>query len=142
VKSKGERDISVLSPQNPRWKDFAHQNGTKSPEGATVGAGSGAVIGGALGWMAGIGALSVRGVGPFIAAGPIMAALAGMGAGAALGGIAGALIGLGMPAYEAERYEGRMIKGGILLSVHSDDPEWTRKGVTHAVDRAGEVVKR
>src|SRR5579864_741408 len=130
LRARGFRntDISVVSPQNAGWKDFAHQRGTKSPEGATVGAGSDAVIGGALGWLAGIGALAVRGAWPFIAAGPIMAALAGMGAGAALGGIAGALIGLGMPAYEAERYDGRMRKGSILLSVHADDPEWTSKG--------------
>jgi Alternative complex III, ActD subunit len=121
-------DISVLFPENAGSKEFAHQKGTKAPEGASAGAGSGAVIGGALGWLAGIGALAIPGLGPFIAAGPIMAALAGMGAGGALGGIAGALIGFGMPEYEAKRYEGRMRKGGILLSVHADDSDWTRKG--------------
>jgi hypothetical protein len=121
-------DISVLPPRNAGSRDFAHQRGTKAPEGATVGAGSGAVIGGVLGWLAGIGALAVPGVGPFLAAGPITAALAGVGAGATLGGIAGALIGLAMPQYEAERDVGRMRNGGILLSVHADDPDWTRKG--------------
>jgi Protein of unknown function (DUF3341) len=130
LRARGFRntDISVLFPQNAGSKDFAHQKGTKAPEGASAGAGSGAVIGGALGWLAGIGALAIPGLGPFIAAGPIMAALAGMGAGGALGGITGALIGLGMPEYEAKRYEGRMRKGGILLSVHADDSDWTSKG--------------
>jgi len=93
-----------------------------------AGGGTGAVIGGALGWLAGIGMLAIPGVGPFIAAGPIVAALAGMGAGGAIGGTTGALIGLGIPEYQAKRYEGRMRKGGILLSVHADDQEWVRKG--------------
>lgn len=130
LRARGFRntDISVLFPQNAGSKDFAHEKGTKAPEGASAGAGSGAVIGGALGWLAGIGALAIPGLGPFIAAGPIIATLAGMGAGGALGGIAGALIGLGMPEYEAKRYEGRMRKGGILLSVHADDSEWASKG--------------
>src|SRR5246127_4029263 len=113
-------DISVLFPENVGTKDFAHQKGTKAPEGATTGAGTGAVVGGALGWLAGIGALAIPGVGPFIAAGPIMAALAGVGVGGAVGGVTGALIGLGIPEYEAKRYEGRIQKGGILLSVHCD----------------------
>ena len=97
-------------------------------EGAATGAGTGAVIGGALGWLAGIGLLAVPGVGPFIAAGPIMAALAGVGAGGLVGGIAGALIGMGIPEYEANRYEGRIKAGGILLSIHADDKDWTKKG--------------
>jgi hypothetical protein len=120
-------DISVLLPENAGSKDFAHQKGTKAPEGATAGAGTGAVLGGALGWLAGIGALAVPGVGPFIAAGPIIAALAGAGVGGAVGGIAGALIGMGIPEYEAKRYEGRVKNGGILLSVHSDNSEWTKR---------------
>src|SRR4029079_16407744 len=120
-------DISVLFPENEGTKDFAHEKGTKAPEGATTGAGTGAVLGGALGWLAGIGALAIPGVGPLIAAGPIMAALAGVGVGGAVGGIAGALIGLGIPEYEANRYEGRVKEGGILLSVHSDNSDWTRK---------------
>jgi hypothetical protein len=120
-------DISVLFPENVGSKDFAHEKGTKAPEGATAGAGTGAVVGGALGWLAGIGALAIPGIGPFVAAGPIMAALAGVGVGGAVGGITGALIGLGIPEYEAKRYEGRIKNGGILLSVHSDNSGWTRK---------------
>src|SRR5678815_2449148 len=122
LRSAGFRntDISVLFPENEGTKDFAHAKGTKAPEGATAGAGTGAVVGGALGWLAGIGALAIPGVGPFIAAGPIMGALAGVGVGGAVGGIAGALIGMGIPEYEAKRYEGRIKDGGILLSVHCD----------------------
>jgi hypothetical protein len=120
-------DISVLFPENAGTKDFAHEKGTKAPEGATTGAGTGAVVGGALGWLAGIGALAIPGVGPFIAAGPVMAALAGAGVGGAVGGIAGTLIGMGIPEYEAKRYEGRVKSGGILLSVHSDNSDWTKK---------------
>ena len=127
-------DISVLFPQNVGSKDFAHEKGTKAPEGAMAGAGSGAVVGGVLGWIAGIGALAIPGVGPLIAAGPIMAALAGMGVGGAIGGITGALVGLGIPEYEAKRYEGRVRQGGILLSVHSDSSEWTK--------RAKEILER
>jgi hypothetical protein len=120
-------DISVLFPENEGTKDFAHEKNTKAPEGATTGAASGAVLGGTLGWLAGIGALAIPGLGPFIAAGPIVATLAGAGAGGALGGITGALVGLGIPEYEAKRYEGRVKEGGILLSVHSDDSDWTKK---------------
>jgi hypothetical protein len=113
-------DISALLPDNLGSKEIGTQKATKAPEGAAAGAGSGAVLGGALGLLAGIGALAIPGVGPFIAAGPIMAALAGVGVGGAVGGFAGALIGLGIPEYEAKRYEGRIQKGGILLSVHCD----------------------
>ena len=129
LKAAGFRntDISVLFPENVGTKDFAHEKGTKAPPGATAGAGTGAVIGGGLGWLAGIGALAIPGVGPFIAAGPIVAALAGVGVGGAVGGITGALIGMGIPEYEAKRYEGRVKRGGILLSVHSDDSEWTKR---------------
>lgn len=118
-------DISVLFPDNVSNKDFAHEKHTKAPEGATAGAASGAVIGGTLGWLVGIGSLAIPGVGPFIAAGPIVAALAGAGAGGALGGVAGALVGMGIPEYEAKRYEGKIRDGGILLSVHCDNREWT-----------------
>ena len=121
-------DISVLFPENVGTKDFAHEKGTKAPEGASAGAGTGAVIGGVLGWLAGIGALAIPGVGPFIAAGPIMAALAGAGVGGAVGGLTGALVGMGIPEYEAKRYEGMIKEGGMLASVHADDSEWTRKG--------------
>ena len=129
LKTNGFRntDISVLFPENAGTKDFAHEKGTKAPEGATTGAGTGAVVGGALGWLAGIGALAIPGVGPLIAAGPIVAALAGVGVGGAVGGITGALVGMGIPEYEAKRYEGRIKSGGMLLSVHCDDSEWTKR---------------
>ncbi len=120
-------DISVLVPENMGTKDFAHVGASKAPEGTAAGAGTGAVLGGVLGWLAGIGAIAIPGIGPFIAAGPIMAALAGMGAGGALGGITGALVGFGIPEYEAKRYEGRIREGGILISVHADDSDWARK---------------
>jgi hypothetical protein len=120
-------DISVLFPENEGTKDFAHEKSTKAPEGTATGAGTGAVVGGTLGWLAGIGALAIPGVGPLIAAGPIVAALTGVGVGGAIGGLTGALIGMGIPEYEAKRYEGRVKQGGILLSVHSDDSEWTKK---------------
>lgn len=123
-------DISVMFPENAGTKDFAHEKGTKAPEGATTGASTGAVVGGAMGWLAGIGALAIPGVGPFIAAGPIMAALAGVGVGGAVGGVTGALVGMGIPEYEAKRYEGRVKKGAILLSVHSDNSDWTKKAKT------------
>ena len=129
-------DISVMFPENVGTKDFAHEKGTKAPEGATTGAGTGAVIGGAVGWLAGIGTLAIPGVGPFIAAGPIMAALAGAGVGGAVGGLTGALVGMGIPEYEAKRYEGRVNKGGILLSVHSDDSDWTKKAKA-VLERSG-----
>jgi hypothetical protein len=115
------QDISVLFPDKTGTKDFAHEKGTKAPEGAAAGAGTGGVLGGAMGWLLGIGALAIPGLGPFIAAGPIMAALGGAAVGAAVGGVTGALIGLGMPEYEAKRYEGKIKAGGILVSVHADD---------------------
>jgi hypothetical protein len=129
LKAEGFRnaDVSVLFPHNEGSKDFAHEKNTKAPEGAAAGAGTGAVVGGGLGWLAGIGALAIPGLGPFIAAGPIMAALAGAGVGGAVGGVAGALVGMGIPEYEAKRYEGRVKDGGILLSVHCDDSSWTKK---------------
>jgi hypothetical protein len=120
-------DISVLFPDNVGTKDFAHEKNTKAPEGVATGASSGAVIGGTLGWLVGIGVLAIPGLGPFIAAGPLMAALAGVGAGGVVGGITGALVGLGIPEYEAKRYEGRVKTGGVLLSVHSDNSDWTRR---------------
>ncbi len=121
------RDISVLFPESAGTRDFAHEKGTKAPEGATAGAGTGVVLGGALGWLLGVGALAIPGVGPFIAAGPIMAALAGAGVGGTVGGITGALVGMGIPEYEAKRYEGQVKDGGILVSVHSDSSEWTKR---------------
>ena len=126
-------DISVLFPDNKGTKDFAHEKNTKAPEGTAAGATSGMAIGGALGWLAGIGALAIPGIGPFIAAGPIVAALAGAGAGGAVGGLLGALVGMGIPEYEAKRYEGRIRNGGILMSVHCDSSEW--------VGRAKQILK-
>ena len=128
LKSAGFRnsDISVLFPNNEGSKDFAHEKQTKAPEGATTGGTTGAVLGGTLGWLVGIGSLAIPGVGPFIAAGPIMAALAGAGVGGAIGGITGALVGMGIPEYEAKRYEGLVKDGGILISVHCDDANWTK----------------
>jgi len=121
-------DVSVLLPENLGSKEIGTDKATKAPEGATAGGTSGAVIGGALGWLVGIGALAIPGLGPFIAAGPIVAALAGLGVGGAVGGVTGALIGLGIPEYEAKRYEGRVKKGGILVSVHCD----TSDEISHA----------
>jgi hypothetical protein len=116
-------DISVLLPDSSGSQNFAHTKGTKAPEGATTGASTGVVVGGTLGLLAGIGALAIPGIGPFIAAGPIMAALAGAGIGGAIGGIGGALVGLGIPEYEAKRYETFVKNGGILISVHASSTE-------------------
>ena len=127
-------DISALFPDNTGTKDFAVEKGTKAPEGATTGAASGAVAGGVLGWLAGIGLLAIPGIGPFIAAGPIMAALAGAGALGTVGGLVGALVGMGIPEYKAKRYEGRVKNGGILLSIHCDAHDW--------VKRAEEILKQ
>jgi len=119
--------ISVLLPDEKSSRDFAHEKGTKAPEGTATGVTAGGVIGGALGALAGIGALAIPGVGPFIAAGPIMAALAGVGVGGAVGGILGALIGMGIPEYEAKRYEGRITEGGVLLSAHCDTSDQIKR---------------
>jgi Alternative complex III, ActD subunit len=120
-------DVSVLMPENIGTKDFVHKKETKAPEGATTGGFSGGVLGGVVGWLVGIGALAIPGLGPFIAAGPIMVALAGAGAGGAVGGLLGGLIGAGIPEYEAKRYEGRVKSGGILLSVHCDNSDWVKR---------------
>jgi CBS domain-containing protein len=129
LKANGFRntDISVLFPENLGSKDLAHEKGTKAPEGVTAGASSGAVIGGVLGWLVGIGTLAIPGLGIFIAAGPIMGLLAGVGAGGTVGGIIGGLVGMGIPEYEAKRYEGRIRRGGILISVHCDSSTWADK---------------
>src|SRR5262249_60787867 len=120
-------DVSVLFPDTTGRRDLAHEGASKAPEGAAAGGSAGVVVGGALGWLAGVGALAIPGLGPFIAAGPIMAALAGAGVGGTVGGLVGALVGMGIPEYEAKRYEGRIRSGGILLSVHCGDSGWTRK---------------
>jgi len=129
LKADGFRnsDISVLMQSANETKDFAHEKETKAPEGATTGATTGILGGGILGWLAGAGALAIPGIGPFVAAGPIMGALAGAGIGGTVGGLTGALIGMGMPEYEAKRYESTVKSGGILLSVHVDDSSWRSK---------------
>lgn len=133
-------DISLLLPQNLGTKDLAHEKNTKAPEGTAAGAASGAVLGGAFGWLVGIGALAIPGLGPFIAAGPLVAALSGVGVGATVGGVTGALVGMGIPEYEAKRYEGLVRQGNILLSVHADDAEWTRKAKRIVQLTGGEQV--
>lgn len=133
-------DISVLYSENVGTKDLAHEKATKAPEGASAGAGTGAVLGGVLGWLVGIGAIAIPGIGPFIAAGPILAALAGVGAGGLLGGITGSLIGLGIPEYEAKRYAGRIKKGGILISVHCDNTDWTSKAKAILIETGAQDV--
>jgi hypothetical protein len=125
--------ISVLTPDTASTRDFAHHKDTKAPEGTTAGVTAGGVIGGTLGVLAGVGALAIPGVGPFIAAGPIMAGLAGLGIGGAVGGLVGALVGMGIPEYEAKRYEGRVKDGGTLLSVHCD--------ASDQVSRAKDILK-
>src|ERR1700694_3366095 len=120
-------DISVLLPDTKSSKEFAHEKNTKAPEGTTTGVTTGGIVGGTLGLLAGIGALAIPGLGPFIAAGPIMGALAGLGVGGAVGGLVGALVGMGIPEYEAKRYEGRVKDGGVLLSVHCDTSEQIKR---------------
>ncbi|HXM02901.1 MAG TPA: hypothetical protein VN939_09885 [Chthoniobacterales bacterium] len=142
-------DISALLPEKLGTKPIGTEKATKAPEGATAGAGAGAVLGGTLGLLAGIGALAIPGVGPFIAAGPIMAALAGLGVGGAVGGFTGALVGMGIPEYEAKRYEGRIKEGGILLSVHCDTSdeikrakEWMKTAGAEDISSTGESAAR
>jgi len=132
--SFSNNDISVLFPDKGTSRDFAHEKNTKAPEGAVAGASTGGVVGGALGWIVGIGALAIPGVGPFIAAGPILAALSGAAIGAAAGGIAGGLIGLGIPELEAKRYEGKVKEGNILLSVHTENSD--------EIDRAKDIFTK
>ena len=136
LKSAGfsNNDISALFPDKKGSRDFAHEQKTKAPEGAATGASAGGLLGGTLGWLAGIGALAIPGVGPLIAAGPIMGLLSGAAVGAATGGLTGALVGYGIPEYEAKRYEGKIKGGNILLSVHTEDG--------NEVSRAKEIFKR
>jgi hypothetical protein len=142
LKSEGFRnaDVSALFQSTSSSKEFAHEAGTKMPEGASTGALSGAAIGGTLGWLAGIGALAIPGVGPLIAAGPIMAALAGVGIGGTVGGLTGALIGFGIPEYEAKRYEGAVKNGGTLISVHCDNNQWKDKAEKALKDCGAEDI--
>ena len=127
-------DISVLLADNVGTKDFAHEKHTKAPEGAAAGATAGAVVGGTFGLLIGLGAITIPGLGPFIAAGPVMTALAGAGGAGVVGGLIGTLIGMGIPEYEAKRYEGLIKQGRTLLSVHCDNSDW--------VSRAKEVLER
>lgn len=127
-------DISALLPDKNATRDFAHEKNTKAPEGAAAGAGTGGLVGGGLGWLMGIGSLAVPGLGPFIAAGPIMAALSGAAIGAAVGGLTGALVGMGIPELEAKQYESKIREGNILMSVHTDDR--TQR------ERASEILRR
>jgi len=127
------QDVSVLMADNAGTRDFATEKNPKAPEGTTTGAGVGGTVGGTIGLLAGIGAIAIPGVGPLIAAGPIMATLAGLGVGGAVGGVVGALIGMGIPEYEAKRYEGRVKDGGILVSVHCDSSD--------EVSRAKDILK-
>jgi hypothetical protein len=135
VKSAGfsDQDVSVLVADNETTRQFAHEKNTKAPEGATTGAVAGGALGGTLGLLAGIGTLAIPGVGPLIAAGPIVATLAGIGTGGAVGTLVGALVGMGIPEYEAKRYEGRVKNGGVLMSVHCDSSE--------EIDRAKAIMK-
>jgi len=126
-------DISVLFPDKDSTHEFSHEKNTKAPEGAVAGASTGGLLGGGLGLLAGIGALAIPGVGPLIAAGPLLAALSGAAVGASVGGIAGGLIGLGIPELEAKRFENRISEGNILISVHAVDG--------NEVDRAKEILK-
>jgi hypothetical protein len=143
-------DISVLLPDKHGRKEFAHEQSTKAPEGMATGVGAGGVLGGALGLLAGVGALAIPGLGPFIAAGPIMAALSGAAAGAAVGGVVGALVGMGIPEYEAKVYEKRLRAGNILLAVHTETSDeqalalqiFKKVGVTDATTKAEAGVRR
>jgi len=130
-------DISAILPERDRTtKDLAHEINSKAPEGFTAGASTGAALGGVLGWLVGIGALAIPGIGPIVAAGPVVAALAGAGAGGATGGFVGGLIGAGIPEVEAKRYAGRIREGGYLLSVHCDDNAWAKRA-EETLEKAG-----
>ena len=136
-------DISAILPDRDHTaRDLAHEINTKTPEGIAAGAGTGAAVGGILGWLVGVGALAIPGIGPLVAAGPVVAALAGAGAGGATGGLVGGLIGAGIPEVEAKRYAGRIREGGYLLSVHADDSNWARRA-EETLEAAGgrDVVK-
>jgi len=133
-------DISVLFQENEGTKDFAHEKNTKAPEGATAGGIVGGIAGGVLGWLTGIGALMIPGLGPLIAAGPILAALAGVGAVGAVGGLIGGLVGMGLPEYEAKRFEGRIRQGGVLLSVHCDNDDWVKRAKDVLRQTGGEDI--
>ena len=129
-------DISVLFPDKEGTRDFAHEKNTKAPEGATAGGVAGMGVGGAVGLLAGLGALAIPGIGPFVAAGPIMAALSGAAVGGAAGGLIGGLVGMGIPEYEAKQYEGKVRAGNILISVHTEDSK-ARSRAKEILESAG-----
>lgn len=133
-------DLSILAPDRAGIGDLGHENSTKAPEGAAAGAGTGALLGGALGWMAGIGALAIPGVGPLIAAGPILAALSGLAVGGAVGGISGGLVGMGIPEYEAQQYEGKLREGNILMCVHAKDSKEAAKARSIFTEEKAESI--
>lgn len=134
------QDISILYPDKTDTRGLAHENTTKAPEGVAAGVGTGGVIGGTLGWLVGIGSLAIPGLGPFIAAGPIMAALSGAAVGATVGGVTGGLVGLGMPEYEAKVFEGKLKDGKILISVHTDDDKEQDRAKTILKDTGAEDI--
>jgi hypothetical protein len=127
IQNFNKSDISVLMASKEGTEKFAFEKNTKAPEGVATGATAGVLGGGILGWLVGAGALAIPGLGPFIAAGPIISAIAGAGVGGTVGGIAGGLIGLGIPEIEAKKYESYVKNGAILLSVHVDDSDWEKK---------------
>src|SRR5436190_5741732 len=129
LRSAGFRatDVSILMPQDRGTHELGHEVNSKAPEGGVTGAAAGGAVGGVLAWLASVGLLTIPGIGPLLAAGPIVAALAGVGAGGAAGGLIGALVGAGMPEVEAKRYEGRIRKGHILCSIHCDDNKWAER---------------
>ena len=133
-------DISVLLQDNVGTKDFAHEKHTKAPEGTAAGAVAGGVVGGTIGVLAGLGLLAIPGLGPLVAAGPVIAALTGAGSGGIVGGLIGALVGMGIPEYEAKRYEGRIKEGGVLLSVHCDSADWVGKAKDLLQHSGGEDI--
>jgi hypothetical protein len=133
-------DISVLYSDQGTTRDFAHRRSSKAPEGAAAGAGAAGVIGAAVGWLAGIGSLAIPGLGAFVAAGPILGALGGMGVGATVGGITGALVGYGIPEFEAKRYEGKVVSGGILVSVHVDSRQARRRAYAVFAEHGAEDI--
>jgi hypothetical protein len=133
-------DISVLLPENEGNKDLAHEKHTKAPEGTAAGTVTGGAIGGILGTLIGIGLIAIPGLGPLVAAGPIIAALTGVGSGGVVGGVIGAMVGLGIPEYEAKRYEGRIKQGGLLISVHCDDSHWEKRAKEILTHTGGEEI--
>jgi hypothetical protein len=129
-------DISILYPDNVGTKDFGHQKSTKAPEGAVAGGSAGAILGGMLGWFAGMGTLAIHGLEPFAVAGPLMGMLSGLGVGMLAGSLTGALTGASFPEYEAKRFTGRIRRGGILISVHCDNVDWA-KAASNTLRRSG-----